>query len=194
MDPELASVLRPNQPWDTGMSPRYEDPQYHMEQSVQAVGVSTVTMLDPSRWAAARQQGQNAGSFQQWFQGRIRQLALEALTNTPSAQHQASHGQFVSRIGTQLNQELAGWGLALQDLRITNLEYGHDGFFKGFAKKAGPAMMLFGGGSAVLSFIGLNFKLLVWIDLWGDTVGWLIRGGLVAVGALLYLVSRDKSH
>lgn len=52
-------------------------------------------------------------------------------------------------------------------------------------KKFGTYLVIGGIGSGILSLFGYNFKLLLWIDLWGETVGWFIRFGLVAAGALM---------
>lgn len=55
-------------------------------------------------------------------------------------------------------------------------------------KSIGGLMVLLGAGSIVLGFMGLEFKLLMWVDTWGPTVGWVIRGALIVVGAALWLV------
>ena len=56
----------------------------------------------------------------------------------------------------------------------------------------GTALLLIGAASLLLPFIGLNFLFLAWIGNWGTTVSWLIRFGLVALGALLYFMHREK--
>lgn len=53
-------------------------------------------------------------------------------------------------------------------------------------KSFGSLLMFFGIGSIVLNFVGYEFSLLMWIDNWGETVGWAIRGGMIAIGAGLY--------
>lgn len=55
-------------------------------------------------------------------------------------------------------------------------------------KKIGLYMAIFGALSIVLYFINYNLRILLWIDNWGDTIGWVIRIGLVVVGALLYFI------
>ena len=58
---------------------------------------------------------------------------------------------------------------------------------KGFVMKSfGSLLLFFGIGSIVLNFVGYEFSLLMWIDNWGETVGWAIRSGMVIVGAGLY--------
>lgn len=44
--------------------------------------------------------------------------------------------------------------------------------------------------SIVLYFMDFNLRILLWIDLWGDVVGWMIRGGMVVLGAGLWLASK----
>lgn len=56
-------------------------------------------------------------------------------------------------------------------------------------KNIGMYLMLFGIGSIVLNLIGYNFSILMWIDNWGDTVGWVIRGGAAFAGAGLWFLT-----
>jgi hypothetical protein len=61
-------------------------------------------------------------------------------------------------------------------------------------KQAGIWLMVFGIGSVVLNFLGMEFKLLMWIDTWGMEIGWAIRAGLAVVGvALFFIGSRQES-
>lgn len=59
-------------------------------------------------------------------------------------------------------------------------------------KSIGGLMVLLGAGSFVLGFIGMEFTLLMWIDNWGPSVGWALRGVLIVVGALLLLFGPDE--
>jgi len=54
----------------------------------------------------------------------------------------------------------------------------------------GGVLFLFGAGSAALYLVGMEFRILSWIDNWGPTVGWSIRGGMAVVGAALWLAGR----
>lgn len=54
-------------------------------------------------------------------------------------------------------------------------------------KSIGGYMFFFGVGSIVLYFLNMEFILLAWIDLWGETLGWAIRIGLAVVGGALWL-------
>ncbi len=53
-------------------------------------------------------------------------------------------------------------------------------------KSFGSLLLFFGIGSIVLNLVGYEFSLLMWIDMWGETVGWAIRGGMIVVGGALF--------
>lgn len=57
----------------------------------------------------------------------------------------------------------------------------------------GAFLALAGIISSGLHFIDYELRLLLWIETWGPTVAWAIRGGLIVVGALLFLVGRRSS-
>lgn len=61
-------------------------------------------------------------------------------------------------------------------------------------KSIGGYLFLFGIGSIILDFLNMQFKLLMWIDNWGPTVGWSIRIGLTVVGAALWFLGRNKQQ
>ncbi|MBP8083678.1 MAG: hypothetical protein KBH06_14850 [Spirochaetes bacterium] len=54
---------------------------------------------------------------------------------------------------------------------------------------AGGFLFLLGIASIVMYFIGFVPKILIWIDMWGETIGWAIRIGITVLGGLLFLVS-----
>ncbi|QDT38530.1 hypothetical protein [Stratiformator vulcanicus] len=54
--------------------------------------------------------------------------------------------------------------------------------------KLGGTLLLFGIGSMILNLLGLEFILLMWVDLWGPTIGWGIRIGMAVVGLILVVV------
>ncbi|MEZ0471182.1 hypothetical protein [Luteimonas salinilitoris] len=56
-------------------------------------------------------------------------------------------------------------------------------------KSIGGLMFVLGLGSFLLHYLGMEFKLLMWIDNWGPSTGTAIRIGLVVVGAVLWLVA-----
>lgn len=55
-------------------------------------------------------------------------------------------------------------------------------------KNIGGLLVLFGAGSFVLGLVGYEFTLLMWVDTWGPVVGWVIRGALIVVGAILWVM------
>jgi len=55
-------------------------------------------------------------------------------------------------------------------------------------KQFGIFLAIMGVGSFVLNLIGMEFRLLMWIDLWGTAIGTAIRIGLVILGALLFVI------
>jgi hypothetical protein len=52
----------------------------------------------------------------------------------------------------------------------------------------GKLLFILGAGSFVLNLFGLEFKLLMWIDLWGSTIGTIIRLSMIGSGAALFLI------
>ena len=60
-------------------------------------------------------------------------------------------------------------------------------------KNIGGLMVLLGAGWFVLGLFGYEFTLLMWVDNWGPTVGWVIRGVLIVVGAALWFMG-DKQE
>lgn len=59
-------------------------------------------------------------------------------------------------------------------------------------KKWGGYLFFFGVGSIVLDLVNMQFVILAWIDMWGPTVGWVIRIGLAAIGGGLWLMGRSR--
>ncbi|TMM58886.1 hypothetical protein FEE95_05490 [Maribacter algarum] len=53
-------------------------------------------------------------------------------------------------------------------------------------QKSGGILALLGLGSILLSLFDYSFMVLAWIDFFGDTVAWIIRIGLIAIGLTLY--------
>ncbi|MBK6694258.1 MAG: hypothetical protein IPG50_18930 [Myxococcales bacterium] len=54
--------------------------------------------------------------------------------------------------------------------------------------KVGGFAALAGVISSVLSLIGYNLRILMWIDVWGAAAGWGIRIALVVVGAVAFVL------
>jgi len=60
--------------------------------------------------------------------------------------------------------------------------------------KLGGYLALFGIVSIILSFFNYNLKILMWIDNWGATTGWIIRGGLIVLGAVLFFIGGNSTE
>lgn len=56
----------------------------------------------------------------------------------------------------------------------------------------GTYLAIFGIGSVILYFFDMQFRLLMWIDMWGESVGWGIRIGMIVLGAILFLVGKPS--
>ncbi|HSI82709.1 MAG: hypothetical protein ACAI35_16300 [Candidatus Methylacidiphilales bacterium] len=59
-------------------------------------------------------------------------------------------------------------------------------------KQFGIYLLIFGIGSVLLHFIGLEFRLLMWIETWGEEVGWAIRAAMVILGVILFVVGQSQ--
>jgi len=60
-------------------------------------------------------------------------------------------------------------------------------------KNIGILLVLLGAGSFVLHLIDMEFKLPMWVDNWGETAGWAIRGAMVIAGGILLLLGRKPA-
>lgn len=59
--------------------------------------------------------------------------------------------------------------------------------------KAGLVIAALGVISILLSLFNYNVRLLAWVDAWGTTMGWVIRGLLiVGGGALFFIFGREE--
>ncbi len=58
----------------------------------------------------------------------------------------------------------------------------------------GTILVIFGGGSILLNLVGYEFKLLMWIDNWGETTGWAIRIAALVIGAVLWFLGRGADE
>ncbi len=62
-------------------------------------------------------------------------------------------------------------------------------FIKSKLSSIGGFMVLAGIASILLHFFDYELRILKWIDLWGTTIGWVIRIGLIVGGGLLFMVA-----
>lgn len=61
-------------------------------------------------------------------------------------------------------------------------------------KGIGGFLFFFGVGSMVLHFLEREFVILMWVDNWGPTVGWVIRIAMVVVGGALWLMGQRQEE
>lgn len=59
-------------------------------------------------------------------------------------------------------------------------------------KSFGSFLAIIGILAIVLDFFGRVPKVLFWIYEWGETVAWIIKIGLVVLGAILYFVGNSS--
>jgi hypothetical protein len=61
-------------------------------------------------------------------------------------------------------------------------------------KELGLGLLIIGLISLALPFINPNIKLMLlsWVDQWGTSVGWIIRGGITLLGLVLWLSFRNR--
>ncbi len=60
-------------------------------------------------------------------------------------------------------------------------------------KQFGGWLFIFGAGSILLGFVGYEFSLLMWIDNWGTTVGWIIRMAMIVAGGAVWFLARENT-
>ena len=54
--------------------------------------------------------------------------------------------------------------------------------------KIGGYIAIFGIASIILYFFNYELRILSWIGAWGETTAWIIRIGLVVLGAVLFFI------
>jgi hypothetical protein len=59
-------------------------------------------------------------------------------------------------------------------------------------KEIGLGLLIIGLLSLVLPFLGMQSMLLTWINQWGATTAWLIRGAITLIGLLVWLSFRNR--
>jgi hypothetical protein len=59
-------------------------------------------------------------------------------------------------------------------------------------RSLGGLLVFLGVGSFIINMIGMEFILLAWVDYWGQTTGWIIRGAMILVGIGLLVLSRGS--
>ncbi len=56
-------------------------------------------------------------------------------------------------------------------------------------RKLGFLVMVVGVALCILPILDYQFVSLAWIDNWGTTRGWFIRGGVIILGLLIVLIA-----
>ncbi len=62
-------------------------------------------------------------------------------------------------------------------------------------KGIGIILILVGVVSIGLNLFGtgIDLKVLTWVDQWGTNIGWAIRGGVLGLGILLWIIGQSTS-
>lgn len=60
-------------------------------------------------------------------------------------------------------------------------------FFGGF-------LVVLGLLSIVLPYVDMNFMFLHWVNNWGPAVSWMIRGGMVLLGLIMYIAGKPTDR
>ena len=61
-------------------------------------------------------------------------------------------------------------------------------------KRIGSIMALLGIAAVVMNYLDRVPRLLMWIYNWGDTTAWIIKIGLIVVGAALYFLGPKEEE
>lgn len=61
-------------------------------------------------------------------------------------------------------------------------------------RQFGVYFIIAGIGSILLSLFDMNFRLLMWIDMWGEAIGWAIRIGFIAIGAAILMFAHPEDE
>ena len=61
-------------------------------------------------------------------------------------------------------------------------------------RNTGLYLMLAGVATILLNLFGFEFRVLMWIDNWGETVGWAIRIGAIVIGAPLFFLGHKADN
>lgn len=61
-------------------------------------------------------------------------------------------------------------------------------------KTIGTYLSLAGVISCVLLLMDRNLSILMWIDNWGETMGWVIRIAFIVVGLILFFLGKSNEE
>lgn len=57
-------------------------------------------------------------------------------------------------------------------------------------RKIGTTIFILGVLAIALNFVNMVPRVLMWIYTWGEATAWIIKIGVVALGAILYFIGR----
>jgi hypothetical protein len=66
--------------------------------------------------------------------------------------------------------------------------FGVDFYGRKQMSELGKWLAIFGMGSFALKYFGMEFRILMWVDVWGPGVGNLIRFAFIGAGAVLFVL------
>jgi len=59
-------------------------------------------------------------------------------------------------------------------------------------KDIGKYILIWGIGSILFSQFGYELRIFMWTNHWGETIGWLIRGGSIVIGIVLMAIAMKE--
>ena len=59
-------------------------------------------------------------------------------------------------------------------------------------KKTGSTLITLGLLAIVLNFVNRVPSILIWVYAWGETTAWIIKIGVVVLGAILYFIGKNE--
>lgn len=59
-------------------------------------------------------------------------------------------------------------------------------------KNIGKYILIWGIGSILFSQFGYELRIFMWTNSWGETTGWLIRGGAIVLGIVLMAIAMKE--
>ena len=61
-------------------------------------------------------------------------------------------------------------------------------------KQWGISFIIFAIGSLLLPMLGVQFIIMAWVDLWGPTIGYIIRGVMLVAGIAMLVLGSDSDE
>jgi hypothetical protein len=77
---------------------------------------------------------------------------------------------------------------------VNELKTDYMGNIKSKIGQAGLVIAVMGIASIILSIFNYNVRLLAWIDIWGETAGWIIRIALIVGGGAMFLLLKGHKE